>query len=255
MSLVKEPISPNVTKIIPIHFDRMNTIRSDDFDVTIHNGNIFEFTCNRPIMTGSVDGIRNMFTKYEEAGHLYPVTVTGLKTGGKEQSEVGSTRFCTMDPSFATILTDVISNTGIFGAREFAKDWYTFANVSQYFRFMKYEKGGEHFPHYDSDFDFGYSLRSGCMSSDHTVSTKMSMVVYFTNNNSGEIAFVHDPRKEHNNTDWNRQATEEETYLKILPRALKIVIFDHDVCHTVLPFKDDDGDRIICRGDLIFEKM
>ena len=77
-------------------------------------------------------------------------------------------------------------------------------------------------------------------------------MAYFTECQTGELAFVKDTRGE--TTDWDRQAKDDEIYLKILPAPLKIVVFPHTLCHTVLPFTDKGNERIICRGDILYKR-
>jgi hypothetical protein len=105
---------------------------------------------------------------------------------------------------------------------------------------MRYSKGGEHFPHYDSDFHGSNYV------------TKYSLVMYFNDCESGELAFVDDPRRPVTESDWERQATGEEIYRKITPRAGRIVLFPHTLCHTVLPFRGEASFRRVVRGDLVF---
>ena len=118
-----------------------------------------------------------------------------------------------------------------------------FVQVSKYFRAMKYQNGGEHFPHYDSNFVL-----------DDTLITKMSLVCYGDDCETGEIAFVRSFRDDQNTQDWDRQATDDEIFLKVKPKAGRIVVFDHRVCHTVLPYTEDKQRRVL-RGDLIFSPL
>ena len=120
---------------------------------------------------------------------------------------------------------------------------------SDYFRFMKYTSGGQHYPHYDTDFII-----------DNNTITKYSLVMYFNDCKDGELVFCKDNRPpktemsfiEKDTSDWNRQVEEEEILLKIKPKAGMIVLFPHTLCHAVLPFTGEE--RNIVRGDLEFVK-
>lgn len=178
-----------------------------------------------------------MFSDYEEAGFVYPVNTTGLES--YEDEGVGSYRFCRWDEVLADAITSVIKRVGAVDVIMKDGEPEYFAHVSRYFRFMRYEAGGEHYPHFDTDF-IGPGYR-----------TRYSMIMYFSDCETGELAFVRNPSNG-DTSDWTRQATDSEIYLKIKPRVGKIVIFPHDLCHTVLPFNDADKLRRIVRGDLIF---
>ena len=82
------------------------------------------------------------------------------------------------------------------------------------------------------------------------------MVVYFNDCQSGELAFIDDKSKHRLHcTDWTRQAKDSEIWLKIRPSCMKIVLFPHTSCHTVLPFTDVNSVRYICRGDILFNEV
>lgn len=249
--LMLEVPSPNVTAMVPLQFQSLNVFEPDDFTILSHKKGIFEFQCSKAKVARNATNIkRNLedcFDRNKE--HIYPVSVSGLKNGaGAYANTAGSERFCTMDYRFANFLTNIIKGRS---AVDIIQDengkWMELVNVSQYFRFMRYKTDGEHFPHYDSDFTYEYN---GAV-------TKYSLVAYFTDCKSGEFAFV-EPKNtefEGGNTDWNRQATDAECYLKIMPQPLRILVFPHTLCHTVLPFTDKNQDRIICRGDLLFKHI
>ncbi len=249
--LMLEMLSPNVTKILPIDLSLFNLYHYNNFHITPHENGIFEFQLqDYRLYTESkiLEVMNEAFNVYKD--HIYNVDVTGFKNNNEQPSKVGSTRFCTMHYGFAKWLTSIIKHSSTVDViRDTAGNWYEMVNVSQYFRFMRYQAGGEHFPHYDSDFEYKYN---GAV-------TKYSVVVYFTRCKSGEIAFCNDNRNIYDGrkaqTDWDRQATNEEIYKKFLPEPLKIVAFPHTLCHTVLPFTDEGKTRIICRGDILFKKV
>jgi hypothetical protein len=244
---VLEVISPNVSYIIALGLEPENTV----YEITMHPKGIIEInTLDRDEENGEalLSTVMEDFKQYEEAGHLYPVSVTGLKT--LIDQTTGSVRFCAWDGLFAEALTNIIKTAEVPELVQMDGELWQFAEVSKYFRFMRYEKGGEHFPHYDSDFEvFQFP---GTLGAKTLYATKYSLVMYFNDCESGEIAFIEHDGKD--KSDWARQATDYEIFLKILPKAGKIVLFPHDVCHTVLPYTDDD-ERYIVRGDLIFTKV
>lgn len=187
---------------------------------------------------------QDSFRLYESKGHIYPVTKSGL-TLTDECKEVGSERFCTNNVDLAEALSGIIARSDAFP--HVYKD-SVLHSVSPYFRFMRYRKGGMHFPHYDSDYNYSYPNK-------HLV-TRYSLVMYFTDCQTGEIAFINDNTVHcQDKSDWTRQAKEEEIYLKVKPKSGRIVLFPHHLCHSVLEFDDgENAERAMLRGDLIFSK-
>lgn len=242
--LMKEIPSPNVTHTFPDLLDLSRFPRN--FRVTSHGRGVFEFNPVGDCWEGARSEVENAFWKYDNLKATYPVTITGAKVDSESCRLAGSTRFCTMDRKFAEYLTSIVAGRSAIDVINTDRGWEEMVNVSQYFRFMCYSTGGEHFPHYDSDFNYEYN----------EASTKYSLVVYFNKCESGEIAFINDTT-EHatDRSDWTRQATDEEIWLKIKPSSMKIVLFPHTLCHTVLPFVDKDNKRYICRGDVLFKQV
>lgn len=234
---MREIISPNVTLIAALDIPLPNEVEW----ARIHKRGIIEIqTTPDPDL---LDAVKDCFEYYDREGELYPVSVTGLKTV-MESEKTGSVRFCGWDGTFAEDLTEIIKVVEAPELVDAGDFLYEFQEVSKYFRFMRYSKGGQHFPHYDSDF----VVKNGMT---EPYATKYSLVMYFNDCDTGEIAFIDTDEK--TRTDWERQAYDSEIFLKIKPQAGKIVLFPHDVCHTVLPFTDD-GERYIVRGDLIFTR-
>lgn len=120
--------------------------------------------------------------------------------------------------------------------------------VSPMLRFMKYEKGGQHYSHYDAGFIYP----------DPHYRTLKSIVIYLTTNEgSGATRFIKDgqehlPIWDRNHLDWTREAREDEVIAKSYPKEGSILCFDHRICHDVEPF-NGPGDRIIIRGDIIYK--
>lgn len=246
IELMGECPSPNVTVNLPWAFDELlrggvspHLLR--EFSCTNNQG-VFIFDCRNQAMKDCIaKAFDDAFAIHEE--HMYPVGVSGFKN---PEGRIGSNRFCTMSDTLARFFTAVVAASNML-------DVYPgdgngdFVQVSKYFRAMKYVGGGEHFPHYDSDFHVATTGFS-------TYDTKMTLVAYGNDCETGEIGFIHPHALDGANgecRDWTRQATEDEIFLKVKPRVGRIVVFDHSLCHTVLPFTDA-GDRRILRGDLIY---
>lgn len=84
-------------------------------------------------------------------------------------------------------------------------------------------------------------------------------VLYLTTNKSGATGFINDGQDEllfteRNTDDWLRQANISEVDSWQLPSKGRILLFPHQVCHTVFPLLEDEK-RIIIRFDLFFRAM
>lgn len=180
----------------------------------------------------------NSFKFFESESLIEEVSKTGIQEN--IDLGVGSRRFSTCSKHLASILNHVLSSSLIQDYIQVPSA--SFYSVADYFRFMRYSNGGEHFPHYDSDFIF---------SPDYV--TKYSLVAYHQKCEGGEIFFCNDSdTNSKEKLDWNSQATEKDIYLKIKPSDFKIVIFPHELCHGVSPYLGTQT-RDIIRGDLIFK--
>lgn len=220
-------------------FQNVATIRTSS---RLFQGGVINVDCNSPV--APVSDILALFNIYDKAGYLYPVGRSGLK----DEKDVGSHRFCTMNDAFANAIDQVLHNSN---ALAHALDYlnsdnesFVFKKTSPYFRFMRYQQGGMHYPHYDTDYELP----------DESV-TRYSMVMYFSENFSGELCFVND-ETEHavDRSDWNVQATDEQCWLKVAPSIGRIVLFPHELCHSVLELDVNDNWRYVVRGDLEFYK-
>jgi hypothetical protein len=233
IDLIKEAPSPNVTLNIPDAFQNASFV-SESYNCKVIDGvYIFDIPFNKE-RAKQVERINNMFdAAFEAYQHaMYPVDVTGFKN---PNGRIGSQRFCTMSSHLAKFFTEVILKSNMLDFH----DGFEFKQVSKYFRAMKYQNGGEHFPHYDSDFQINSRLK-----------TKMSLVCYGDNCDTGKIAFVKSGLDD-GKKDWDRQATKDEIFLTVEPCVGRIVVFDHSICHTVLPYTENKQRRVL-RGDLIF---
>lgn len=239
--MMKEIISPNVKYIGGLEIP----VLPRDIRATVHENGIIVIDTHNP---DCLDAVKACFKDYEAENAVYPVSTTGLPTSVLSNHQ-GSERFCAWDGAFAESLTEIIK---IVEAPELISDndsLWEFISVSKYFRFMHYKHGGEHFPHYDSDFNV--IKHPGSMGARNYYSTRYSLVMYFNDCDSGELAFINNPGT--STDDWDRQAYDSEIYLKVLPKAGRIVLFPHTLCHSVLTFAGDE--RYVVRGDLIFTKV
>ena len=177
------------------------------------------------------------FNLFESQDFIEPVSKTGIQTN--IDLGIGSVRFNTCSKHLASILSHIIHSSLI---AEYIKSEGSFYSVADYFRFMRYTSGGEHFPHYDSDFVFD---------PDHVATH--SLVVYHSRCEGGELVFCKDTgSNSKERLDWTSQTTEDQITLKLSPESIKIVIFPHHLCHAVLPYLGTET-RDIIRGDLIFK--
>lgn len=114
-------------------------------------------------------------------------------------------------------------------------------------RFMRYEKAGEHYAHYDAGFIYP---------NDNYRSLK-SVVIYLTTNTSGETRFIEDdqtgPVWDRNHDDFIKRTEIGKAIAASVPEAGNILIFDHRMCHDVAEYKGDEGSRIIIRGDIVYK--
>lgn len=126
------------------------------------------------------------------------------------------------------------------------KSWKPFS-VSPMMRFMKYKKNGEHYSHYDA----------GYIYEDDNYRTLMSYVIYLADcKEGGATRFIEDNQKdipiwEREHLDWERKAKDDEVIYAQIPKKGTIMMFDHRLCHDVEQYMGDT-DRIIIRGDIIF---
>ena len=247
---IRELISPNVKYTGALFTDLPDP---SVYGVKFYSNGVIEIETRFQLL----DALKEAFEKWAANDAVYPVNVTGLFSEANEKA--GSERFCAWDGQFAEFLTDVILNAEVLELIQDDKHGLLkFENVSKYFRFMRYKEGGEHFPHYDSDFEVRdmppAALRKVAQEGLLRYATKYSLVGYFNDCNTGEIAFIDKDtvNSQGQTNDWHRQAYDEEITLRIKPEAGKILLFPHTLCHTVLPFTDQGRERYIVRGDLIF---
>lgn len=243
MSLI---ISPNVKRVYNNHFAKILNYTPDSI-LEYHNildEKVIVINIQNEEYINYLQNQFNIWFNYFKLKNLVEnVSITGIKENMNDGQ--GSTRYSTNSPKLSKYLTDILNSFNLNILADFHEDFDSINNickyskVSDYFRFMKYENGGQHYPHYDTDFVI-----------DKNTITKYSLVMYFNDCKDGELVFCKDFRENHQNSDWNRQVKEEEILLKIKPTAGMIVLFPHTLCHAVLPFTGEE--RNIVRGDLEF---
>ena len=235
-------ISPNVKRIYNNHFDNLRS-SVPDCSLQYHTIDSKQVIVIKIHDKDHLSHLQNeyhtWYKQFQKDSLLEDVSITGIKENMNDGQ--GSTRYSTNSFHLAHYLTKVINSFNL-NLCIYHKDLsYKFDKVSDYFRFMKYKNGGQHYPHYDSDFE------------NRGLVTKYSLVMYFNDCDDGELVFCKDSRENHQNSDWNRQCTKDETLLEIKPEKGLIILFPHTLCHSVLPFTGEERD--IVRGDLEFKNI
>lgn len=251
MSLI---ISPNVKRVYNNHFEKnLNYIPNSTleyYDILDEKVIVINIQ-NEEYINYLQDQFNIWFNYFKLKNLVENVSITGIKENMNDGQ--GSSRYSTNSPKLSEYLTNILNSFNLNIRADFHRDYDSIINickyskVSDYFRFMKYTSGGQHYPHYDTDFII-----------DKNTITKYSLVMYFNDCEDGELVFCKDnrpPKTEMSfigtdTSDWNRQVKEEEILLKIKPKAGMIVLFPHTLCHAVLPFTGRE--RNIVRGDLEF---
>ena len=118
-------------------------------------------------------------------------------------------------------------------------------------RFMRYENGGEHIPHFDASFK----------NSEEGYVSLFSWVLYLNDlaeNAGGRFQFVDDGQTEHPqdrekgwDADWREMADQSKVTLSIRPMRGTMLVFPHWLCHQVEKFAGEV--RYIIRGDVAYE--
>lgn len=209
----------------------------------------------------SVESCDEILKLMSSAPSLSPVSVHGMMSG--VDNKIGSVRATTWSPQMAERIWSLLSSMNLIGERHMtgrtATDWWQRTAyydwepvaVSPMMRYMKYEKGGEHYAHYDAAYIYD----------DDRYRSLMSIVLYFTNNETGKTRFILDGEQmnkhvsERDYSDWTRRVTDGEVLVTVKPKKGRLLIFDHRMCHDVEPYDGAEGDRIIIRGDLIFKAI
>lgn len=195
---------------------------------------------------------------FKDINHYSSVSVTGLN-----EDATGSIRSSMWTPKlsqkiFKELISFIPENKKELYSHPFKSiDWWQHNKnnfkkwrlnaLSPMFRFMRYQSGGEHYPHYDQ----GYIYPN--------LSTRalQSIVFYLTTNEQGGcLRFIDDkqthlPIFDRKTSDWSRAAEENEVVSSFSPMAGSVIIFDQRKCHDVEKYFGKN-DRFIIRSDLIY---
>lgn len=204
----------------------------------------------------SIEDCHELMNLMELSPNHESVSVQGNKD--VSDSRIGSTRTTIWAPRLADSLWDRIQPLiGELICDEFTlTDWHQGdhtrqawipISVSPLLRFMRYDKGGKHYAHYDA----------GYIYNDDSYRTLDSIVIYLTKNDSGATRFVDDkqsgPVWDRNHNDWTRETQESEVLFESLPYPGNILLFNHRMCHDVGEYLGHEGPRIIIRGDIVYK--
>lgn len=191
----------------------------------------------------------------------------GVSVQGRKDvvdDRIGSLRTSIWSQALAESLFLKIKNylePTLYASTYMATDWWQgktkryrwdLVGMSPLLRFMKYEKGGEHYAHYDA----GYIYK------DDNVRTLKSVVIYLTTceeDKGGATRFIKDEQEnipiwDRNHLDWTREVLNKEVIASSRPMAGNILIFNHRECHDVEQYLGDTP-RIIIRTDLIYQSI
>ena len=157
-------------------------------------------------------------------------------------------RACPCVPSVRFL--DAFSPTDGFATakRRGHRSWRA-VGLSPILRFMRYEPGGAHAPHYDAGYDYGDGRR-----------TLLSVIFFLTDGSgSGATRFIADgqdtlPSAARDFADWPRAPRADEVLVRCEPVAGAALVFDHRLCHDVEHW-DGPGARLSIRADVVYEAV
>lgn len=211
----------------------------------------------------SANDCKELIRFMESSQNFEEVGVQGMKD--KKDERIGSLRTSIWSPGTATHIWSKIKTLipEFYGHDKKASDWWQYLDKTEYpfltknytpiavsplLRFMKYEKGGQHYAHYDAAFIYPNTRYR----------TLKSVVIYLTTNQGAATRFIEDGQDhisiwDRKHDDWSRPVREEEILGKSECIAGNILIFDHRMCHDVEQYLGNDGPRIIIRGDIVYQ--
>lgn len=208
---------------------------------------------------------KNIIDFFIHQGKFSPVSVQGFNDN-EFNGEIGSNRITGFNGDIAmdfyfriehlleNKICDDQTSTDWWQELPSIEDQVTYKPIglSPMLRFMKYSKGGKHYPHYDAGFIYP----------EEKYRTLKSFVLYLTTNNSGATRFIKDkqlldkmPITLRDHSDWSIEPLDKEIEMEFLPVKGNMLIFDHRLCHDVNEYIGDEGDRIIIRGDVLYERI
>lgn len=206
----------------------------------------------------SQEHCNDLIRMMQSSPSIMEVSIQGRKD--IPDARIGSTRTTMWSPALADMLwplfepfltvrtmTDT-SSTDWWQVKPF-RNWEPFS-ISPLLRFMRYEKGGEHYAHYDAAYIY----------ENPRYRTLMSFVIYLTTNkDGGATRFIkdnqeHKPVWERDHEDWLRPCTQKEVICSVPPVKGNVLVFDHRICHDVEQYCGENP-RIIIRGDVTFKAI
>lgn len=192
---------------------------------------------------------------------LAPVSIQGMQE--VTDDTIGSWRTTMFNEVMAEKLREVLYHTlagwtVLFDEFD-STDWWQgdkkrtmwrYCGISPMLRWMRYKRGGKHAVHYDAGFIYP----------DDNYRTLYSFVLYLSTNETGATRIINDnqqdvPVWDRDHSDWSKEATPEQIVARSLPQKGSMLIFQHRIPHDVELFCDQNAERIIMRGDLIFEAI
>lgn len=266
-----------IEKIVYNENTRPDCMLPASYSDVIYNGDIV--VCKNALTQAQCSHIIKYFKRVGK-DKFYDVGKQGMSM----PDEVGSKRITTFDVEFAKMLNGALSmfmvdtmrsatvpvhdyslfspNTSLrrkitvddMTSVDAAHGDWQYRCVSPVFRYMEYSEGGEHYPHYDAPYKYQDGLQ-----------TLFSGVLYLTtvdyvNGEGGATVFVKDEKNEYlrfknrDTRDWERQATDDEVFVKVAPVAGTILLFNHQIPHAVEEYQPIEKykKRIIIRFDVVY---
>lgn len=245
-----------------------------DIDKCITSKKLDGFDTNQAVILENVlnaKDCQSIINLMMSSDNFEEVGVQGMMD--KKDEHIGSVRTSVWSPEIAEIIWNKIRNCStMFGYtlncdKYTATDWwqgltgkelsqainnknnYKPIALSPLLRFMRYEKGGQHFAHYDAGFIYP----------NNKFRTLKSFVLYLTTNDGAATRFIDDKQKdkpiwEREHNDFSRPATEDEIIGKSECIAGNMLIFNHRICHDVEQYLGNQP-RMIIRGDIVYEQI
>lgn len=254
--LIQNPTMDNFN-----HCQRLNSTHSLATTLEAENKNIMlNSYCLEP---GNVFLLKHALTekevleiyKHMNCLNFFPVGSTGNAGNYKETEEVVSQRASIYDYEFSQVLFNRIKN--------FIPPYFSFANndfsvnvksknvnynvlgINPYHRFVKYEAQGKLLAHYDGHYEF-----------DEHTQTIMTMLIYLTNNQTGDTIFLEDSQKftpHHERKLLTIKPEKENIILSIKPKMGDILLFNQHLLHSTKRLHFENKDLILT--DLVVSKF
>ncbi len=153
-----------------------------------------------------------------------------------------------LSPFVDPIKTDELTLTDWWQGDKTRCEWRAVA-VSPLMRFMRYDKHGKHWPHYDAGFIYP----------DDNLRSLMSLVIYLTSHDQGGETRMLDDKQTaaiwlRDHSDWTCEADDNNVLISCKPKKGRALLFMHRQCHDVAEYTGD-APRIIIRTDVLFEAI